>query len=217
MLDLSRGPDALFRRFSENKRTNIRKAIKYGVSVEPASTRDEIATYYAIYVDWSRRKGLPIASEEELQEAFALTGNRLLLLARHQGKIIGPGDPVFCARGHGVRGEQFAGQCASLAAQRPAALAGNRVGVPRRHRQIQPRRRPPVLAQIRRRDRADHPPSVGPVAFSPVCDWRLDRRSGPASATTDPGPADHPRPLATWVGPPKVGVMRATRGHNGEG
>ena len=88
MLDLSRGPDALFRRFSENKRTNIRKAIKYGVSVEPASTRDEISAYYAIYLDWSRRKGLPIASEEELQQAFALTGNRLLLLARHQGKII---------------------------------------------------------------------------------------------------------------------------------
>ena len=88
MLDLSRGPDALFRRFSENKRTNIRKAIKYGVSVEPASTRDEISAYYAIYLDWSRRKGLPIASEEELQQAFALTGNRLLLLARHQGRII---------------------------------------------------------------------------------------------------------------------------------
>jgi len=88
MLDLSRGPDALFRRFSENKRTNIRKAIKYGVSVEPASTPEEISAYYAIYVDWSSRKGLPIASEEEFQQTFALTGNRLLLLARHQGRII---------------------------------------------------------------------------------------------------------------------------------
>jgi len=88
MLDLSRGPDALFRRFSENKRTNIRKAIKYGVSVEPASTPDEIAAYYAIYLDWSRRKGLPITPKEEFQQTFALTGNRLLLLARHQGEII---------------------------------------------------------------------------------------------------------------------------------
>jgi hypothetical protein len=88
MLDLSCGPDALFRRFSENKRTNIRKAIKYGVLVEPASTRDEIAAYYAICVDWSRRKGLAIMSEEEFQQTFALTANRLLLLARYQGKVI---------------------------------------------------------------------------------------------------------------------------------
>jgi Acetyltransferase (GNAT) domain len=88
MLDLSRGPDALFRKFSQNKRTNIKKAIKYGVMVEPATSRDEIAAYYAICVDWSRRKRLPIASEEEFQQTFALTGNRMLLLARHQGKII---------------------------------------------------------------------------------------------------------------------------------
>src|ERR1700739_674469 len=60
MLDLSRGPDALFRKFSENKRTNIKKAIKFGVTVEPATSQDEIAAYYAIYVDWSRRKGLAI-------------------------------------------------------------------------------------------------------------------------------------------------------------
>jgi hypothetical protein len=88
MLDLSRSPDALFREFSENKRSNIKKAIKYGVSVKAATSRDEIAAYYTICVDWSRRKGLPIASEEQFQQTFALTGNRLLLLARHQGKII---------------------------------------------------------------------------------------------------------------------------------
>jgi hypothetical protein len=88
MLDLSRGPDVLLRQFSANKRTNIKKAIKYGVSVAPAKSRDEIAAYYAICVDWSHRKGLPIASEEEFQQLFALTDNRLLLLARHQGKII---------------------------------------------------------------------------------------------------------------------------------
>jgi hypothetical protein len=88
VLDLSRGPDALFRKFSENKRTNIKKAIKYGVSVEPAKDADEIAAYYAICVDWSRRKGLPIPPEEEFQQNFALVNNRVLFLARHEGKII---------------------------------------------------------------------------------------------------------------------------------
>jgi Acetyltransferase (GNAT) domain len=88
MLDLSQGPDALFRKFSENKRTNIKKAIKYGVSVEPARTADDISAYYAICVDWSLRKALPIADEDEFQQTFALTGNRVLFLARHEGKIL---------------------------------------------------------------------------------------------------------------------------------
>jgi hypothetical protein len=88
MLDLLRGPDALFRRFSANKRINIKKAIKYGVSVGPAKNGDEISAYYRICVEWCSRKNLPIQSEEEFQENFTLTGNRLLLLARYEGKII---------------------------------------------------------------------------------------------------------------------------------
>jgi Acetyltransferase (GNAT) domain len=88
MLDLARGPEALFRKFSDNKRTNIKKAIKYGVSVEPAKTLDEISAYYAICADWSQRKALPMPAEAEFHETFALTGNRVLFLARHEGKII---------------------------------------------------------------------------------------------------------------------------------
>lgn len=88
MLDLSQGPAKLFRSFSENKRTNIKKAIKFGVSVAPATSRDEVSEYYAIYVDWSNRKQQPIVSEEQFQETFALTDNRLLLLARHETTII---------------------------------------------------------------------------------------------------------------------------------
>jgi len=88
MLDLSLGPDALYKRFSANKRTNIKKAIKYGVSVDAAQRRDDLAAYYAVYVDWAQRKALPITGEEEFQETFALTGNRRLLLARHEGRIV---------------------------------------------------------------------------------------------------------------------------------
>src|SRR6201987_4050966 len=46
MLDLPRGPDALFRKFSENKRRNIKRAIKYGVSAEPASDPAKVSAYY---------------------------------------------------------------------------------------------------------------------------------------------------------------------------
>jgi len=88
MLDLSLGPDAVLRKFSANKRTNIKKAIKYGVSVDVAKGRDDVSAYYPVYVDWARRKALPITGEEEFQETFALTANRQLLLARHAGQII---------------------------------------------------------------------------------------------------------------------------------
>jgi len=88
MLDLSLGPEALFRRFSENKRTNIKKAIKHGVSVEPAKSLDDISAYYTICVDWCRRKALPIPPRDQFQQTFALTNNRVLFLARHEGHII---------------------------------------------------------------------------------------------------------------------------------
>jgi Acetyltransferase (GNAT) domain len=88
MLDLSRGPEALFQKFSENKRRNIKTAIKYGVSVAPAKSGDEISAYYRICVEWSLRKNLPIQPEEEFRHNFELTKNRLLLLARYEGKII---------------------------------------------------------------------------------------------------------------------------------
>ena len=87
MLDLCEGPEALFRKFSENKRRNIRRAIKNGVSVVPPKTR-KVAAYYKVCLDWSQRKRLPAPGEEEFHQTIALKNNRLLLLARHEGKII---------------------------------------------------------------------------------------------------------------------------------
>jgi hypothetical protein len=90
MLDLSLGPDALFRKFSQTRRNSIRWAIKSGVSVDPAKGRDDISAYYGVYVDWApRRRALPIIGKEEFQEEFlATTRNRQLLLARYQGNVI---------------------------------------------------------------------------------------------------------------------------------
>lgn len=88
MLDLTRGPEALFRQFSSNKKINIKKAIKYGVSVELANSPDDVSAYYAVYVDWTRRKALPVIRQDEFQESFALTKNRRLFLARHEGQLI---------------------------------------------------------------------------------------------------------------------------------
>jgi len=99
MLDLRRGPQALFARFSENKRTNIKKAVKLGVSVDVAEDPEDIAAYHAVYVQWSRRKALPTVAEDVFQETFALTANRRLFLARHAGHVIAGVVVRFCPGG----------------------------------------------------------------------------------------------------------------------
>lgn len=87
MLDLTRGPDELFREFAPTRRTNVRNAIKRGVEVFTATTPDEFGAYYEIYTDWCRRKNIPRSSLEVMEEALSLP-NRQLLLARYEGKII---------------------------------------------------------------------------------------------------------------------------------
>jgi hypothetical protein len=90
MLDLLQGPDALFRKFTKVRRKRIRRAIKYGVSVEPAKSRDDISAYYSVYVDWApRRRGLPLIDKEQFHEEFLTTkNNRRLLLARYKSEVI---------------------------------------------------------------------------------------------------------------------------------
>ena len=88
MLDLSLGPDALFLQFSQTRRNRIRRAINCGVSVEPAKSCDDISAYYAVHVDWTRRRSRPIIGEEQFQALFASGRNRRLLLARYNGGIV---------------------------------------------------------------------------------------------------------------------------------
>ena len=87
MLDLTKGPDELFKHFAEARRTNIRKSIKRGVEVGICGTTDELRSYYDIYADWCRRKIITPNSFEIMEEAFQ-SPNRHLFLARYEGKII---------------------------------------------------------------------------------------------------------------------------------
>ena len=89
MLDLAPGSDALFRKFSQTRRNDIRRAIRSGVSVDLAESPAHVMAYYAVYVDWARRRRLQIIREEEFREEFLTTrSNRQLLLARYNGKVI---------------------------------------------------------------------------------------------------------------------------------
>jgi hypothetical protein len=89
LLDLSRGADALFKDFAEARRRNIRRAIKDGVEVAPMDIERDFDEYYSLYAHWCEFKHQP-AQPHDLQRAvFASGANRLLLVARHGGRIIG--------------------------------------------------------------------------------------------------------------------------------
>jgi hypothetical protein len=88
MLDLTRGPESLFKDFSSSRRTNISKAIRNGVTVVQASTDADFETYYEIYRNWCERKQLPAQSLEFMRSTLRHTGNRRLFLARFAEKTV---------------------------------------------------------------------------------------------------------------------------------
>jgi hypothetical protein len=88
LLDLRESPQTLFRGFSDNKKTNIRKAIKLGVSVEISRHEDDILAYYEITRDWSQRKQIPVPEKGAFVESFITCQYRHLFVARHAGAII---------------------------------------------------------------------------------------------------------------------------------
>jgi hypothetical protein len=88
VLDLTRGPEALFKEFSGNRRTNVRSAIKRRIEVATASTHEDFRAYYEVYVGWCKRKKQEPVRFETFEEALLLTENRRLFLARFEGKVI---------------------------------------------------------------------------------------------------------------------------------
>ena len=89
VLDLGLGTDALFKQFSQTRRNDLRRAIKNGVEVLEYEENRDFDEYYEILQDWCRFKQLPLPSYETQRTAFKLRGNRLVLVARHEGRMIG--------------------------------------------------------------------------------------------------------------------------------
>jgi len=99
LLDLTKGHDALFKQFSETRRNKIRRALKAGVEVVELTSDEDFETYYEIYKDWCHFKELPVLSHEMQKAAFELKNNRLVLLAKHEGRVIGASTFRYCKGG----------------------------------------------------------------------------------------------------------------------
>jgi hypothetical protein len=89
VLDLSRGTDLLFREFAESRRYNIRRVIKAGVEVAEMNVDRDFDDYYVLYKHWCEFKGIAPQPYDVQRAVFESRDNRLLLVARHLGRIIG--------------------------------------------------------------------------------------------------------------------------------
>lgn len=89
LLDLSKGANALFREFSETRRNKIRRAIRAKVDVREMDMAAEFDEYYSIYVDWCSFKNMPCQPYAIQRAILEANGNRLILVARHDGVMIG--------------------------------------------------------------------------------------------------------------------------------
>jgi len=92
VLDLTQGLDTLFKRFEDNRRRNIRFAMKRGVEVYQASSREDMLAYYEILARWrqtSRKRIVyPEIPLDLLEHRYRLRENIRLFLARYAGKAI---------------------------------------------------------------------------------------------------------------------------------
>jgi len=92
VLDLTKGPEALFQAFPKDRRRNIRFAEKNGVEVSEVTTPDDIFEAFAIYQTWWRTNGDHISGDAVTLEQFTASvrchKNRLVLIARVEGKPI---------------------------------------------------------------------------------------------------------------------------------
>src|SRR5262245_27881449 len=92
VLDLTKGPDALFRQCQESRRRNIRKATREGIEVFQASNEDDLRAYYEVYCRWQKTERKQIDGMQlpfdVLHAMYELRNSRRLFLARHAGKII---------------------------------------------------------------------------------------------------------------------------------
>ena len=103
VLDLTQGPDALFKQISATGRRNIRLAQREGVEAFEAETDEDISAYYEVYCNWRKTARKEIDGDQlpfsVVADSFKLRNSRRLFLARHAGKVIAASTVRFAQGG----------------------------------------------------------------------------------------------------------------------
>lgn len=103
VLDLTKGPAALFKEFHASRRKNIRYAMKNGVVISQAETPEDVESFYQNHLKWRQttRKKIwtPEISREVFEQRFRHPESFRFILARYSGKVIANIILRFCSRG----------------------------------------------------------------------------------------------------------------------
>jgi hypothetical protein len=103
VLDLSKGPHALFNELHAGRRKGIRKAIKNGVEVSQADKAEDVETFHQLHLKWheTARKTIlsPEIPREVFEQRFRHPENFRFFFARYSGKVIAAIALRFCPGG----------------------------------------------------------------------------------------------------------------------
>jgi lipid II:glycine glycyltransferase (peptidoglycan interpeptide bridge formation enzyme) len=88
MLDLTEGPDRLYRQFRKGRRSDIQYAIRSGVEIVEATSESDFEEYYRLHANWCARKNIQPHPREVMLRALSLRSNRRVFLAMHEKKVI---------------------------------------------------------------------------------------------------------------------------------
>jgi len=102
VLDLRLGAEALFKQFHENRKRNIRTAMRKDIEVSEVKTEEDMFAYWGVYCGWRETKRKKVHADNTLakvKEVHKLVTNHLRFLARYQGKPIAATSVRFCPGG----------------------------------------------------------------------------------------------------------------------
>lgn len=91
VIDLGKGIAEVYKQFHENRKRNIRIALKNGIEVSEALTQEDLAEYWKVYSTWrqtSRKKIVHDQSFSNLEKVHGMRKNHRRFLARYRGKVI---------------------------------------------------------------------------------------------------------------------------------
>lgn len=91
VLDLRPGAEALFQSFHDNRKRNIRTAIRKGVEVSEVNSAQDLADYWEVFCAWLKTERKTICASgdfEKAVEVHRLQATHRRFLARYEGKAI---------------------------------------------------------------------------------------------------------------------------------
>ncbi len=89
VIDLRIGADAVFKGFSQSRRSTLRKIIRENnLEISELENQSELEEFYAIHVAWCKNKKIQPHTLKVMQTISTQKETGRILIAKHQGKVV---------------------------------------------------------------------------------------------------------------------------------